>query len=501
MQTMITASMLYDYTTCPHRVAMDLFGDPNERDEVSPFVELLWERGSAFEQQTIEDLGVPYLNLRRVPRAQREEMTARAIANGEALIYGARMSHGELLGEPDLLRRTNLGYVPGDIKSGAGLEGETEEVAGKPKKHYAYQLALYSDILQRKGWATAQEAFIWDIHGAEVVYDLSQPRGPRTGATMWEEYEEALETVTAIAKRAIQTKPGLISACGLCHWRSHCRFQINRADDLTLISELGRSTRDKFPAAIRTVQGLANASLDSLIVGGKSTLPGIGAKTLEKLHARAVLQNQTNPAPYFTEAVTLPRGNTELFFDVETDPFRDLCYLHGFVERHRGDNAAEHYVAFAAQEADPQSEERAFADALQYVREQADAIVYFYSSYERTTWRHLARRYPDVATEDEIVALFDDDRFIDLYTDIVRSKMIWPTHSLSIKALATFLGFEWRDTDPSGAGSIQWYHEWVEKGDPAIWNRILEYNEDDCRAMRVLADALRRFAVSGDSGP
>ncbi len=492
---MITASMLYDYTICPHRVAMDRFGDPNERDEVSPFVELLWERGSAFEQQTIEALGEPFLNLRHIPRVQREEMTARAVANGEALIYGGRISHDDLLGEPDLLRKADAGYVPGDIKSGAGLEGETEEVAGKPKKHYAYQLALYSDLLQRIGWGTTQKAFVWDIHGEEVVYDLSQPRGPRTRATMWEEYEEALEDVAAIAEQTVHTKPGLISACSLCHWRTHCRSEINRADDLTLISELGRSTRDKFPRAIRTVQGLANASLDSLIVGGKSTIPGIGAKSLEKLHARAVLQKQAAPAPYFTEAVTLPRGQTELFFDVETDPFRDLCYLHGFVERHRSGNASERYIAFAAQEADPDPEKRAFADALAYVREHADAIVYYYSSYERTTWRHLARRYPDVATEDEIVALFSEPRFIDLYTDIVRSKMIWPTHSLSIKALATFLGFTWRDADPSGAASVQWFHEWVDTGDLSIWNRILQYNEDDCRAMRVLVNALDRHRV------
>ena len=32
MPTPITASMLYDLVACPHRVTMDLFGDPVERD-------------------------------------------------------------------------------------------------------------------------------------------------------------------------------------------------------------------------------------------------------------------------------------------------------------------------------------------------------------------------------------------------------------------------------------------------------------------------------------
>ena len=39
MTTPITASMLYDLETCPHRVSMDLYADPADRDEVNPFVQ------------------------------------------------------------------------------------------------------------------------------------------------------------------------------------------------------------------------------------------------------------------------------------------------------------------------------------------------------------------------------------------------------------------------------------------------------------------------------
>ena len=491
----ITASMLYSYTTCPHRVTLDCFGDPADRDEVSPFVELLWERGHAFERETIEALGIPFLNLRGVPLCQREELTLRAMQEGEPLIYGGRISHGRLLGEPDLLRRTESGYVPGDIKSGAGVEGASEDSDGKPKRHYAVQLALYSDILQQKGLAPSKDAFVWDIHGEEVPYDFARPRTKTGKVSMWDEYGEVLARVEEIAGRHLQTTPGLISACVLCHWRSHCRREIVGADDLTLISELGLSTREKFPPGIATVADLAGADLSCLIVGSKSTIPGIGAKTLQKYHARAVLQKQEKPAPYFTEDVRLPTSDTELFFDIETDPFRGLCYLHGFVER--GDSGTETYVAFFAEEAIPDDERDAFARAWAYIQEHRDAVVYYYSHYERTIWKQLARRYPKIATEGEVVALFEEDRFIDLYSDIVKPKMVWPTYSLSLKTLAMFLGFSWRDTDPSGAGSIQWFHQWVETGDDTIRRRILAYNEDDCRATRVLVDALRRIASPG----
>jgi hypothetical protein len=39
----ITASILYDLVRCPHRVALDAFGDPALRDALNPFVRLLWE--------------------------------------------------------------------------------------------------------------------------------------------------------------------------------------------------------------------------------------------------------------------------------------------------------------------------------------------------------------------------------------------------------------------------------------------------------------------------
>jgi predicted RecB family nuclease len=100
------------------------------------------------------------------------------------------------------------------------------------------------------------------------------------------------------------------------------------------------------------------------------------------------------------------------------------------------------------------------------------------------------------ARRKELEALFAAPRSVDLYFDVVLPATEWPTRDYSIKTLAKFLGFHWRDTHPSGAASIEWFHRWVESGDPAIRQRILDYNEDDCRATRVLLDGVRQFAVA-----
>lgn len=182
MERRITASQLYSHLTCPHRVAMDAFEDPARRDPVSPFVELLWERGSAYEADVIRGLGLPFLDLSGLQGEAKEAATREAIARGETLIYNGRLTVDELLGEPDLLRGEGEGYAAIDIKSGAGEEGGDEDAGedGKPKKTYGVQIALYTDLLGRLGVSAGRYGYIWDVHGAELRYDLDAPLGPRT---------------------------------------------------------------------------------------------------------------------------------------------------------------------------------------------------------------------------------------------------------------------------------------------------------------------------------
>ncbi len=90
--------------------------------------------------------------------------------------------------------------------------------------------------------------------------------------------------------------------------------------------------------------------------------------------------------------------------------------------------------------------------------------------------------------------MFASPPAVDLYYDVVRKVTEWPTRDYSLKTLAKYLGFKWRDTHPSGAASIEWFDRWVTTDDLAVRQRILDYNEDDCRATRVLLDGIRALA-------
>jgi len=199
----IAASTLYDFVQCPTRVALDAFGDPAKRDPINPFVKLLWERGTLFEEETVAELEQPFTDLSEFKGKEKERLTLEAIRRGDQLIYSGRISADDLVGVPDLLRKEIGGYVPGDIKSGAGEEGGDENNDGKPKLHYAVQLALYVDILERLGLSAGRRGFIWDINGDEVPYDLTAPLGHRNPQSLWDKYQEALAQCRAILAKQV----------------------------------------------------------------------------------------------------------------------------------------------------------------------------------------------------------------------------------------------------------------------------------------------------------
>ena len=490
MPKKLSANMLYNYVKCPHRLRLDLFGDYSKQDPISVFVKLLWEKGTDFEKQVIEGLELPFLDLSSYSGMEREKRTKEAIDRGADLIYGGRISTEGLVGEPDLLRKEGKGYISGDIKSGSGLEGENDTSEGKLKPHYTVQLALYTDILERLGISGGRNPFIWDIHGREIEYDLNSPQSTRNSESWWTKYQNCLEAVTKIANHDLKTLPAYSGICKLCHWRTYCLRCLRKANDLTLIPELGRSKRDVMINHLGSVAKLAQANLNQFQKGEKTIFPRVGKDTLEKFQKRAILLSKRGSKPYLKAQVTLPKAPTELFFDIETDPLRDICYLHGFLERRNRDTTTERYVSFFSDQPNEKEEKQAFGAAWEFIQKSIPCIIYYYSPYEKTQWKKLQEKYPEVMSEEDIERMFNSDYAVDLYHDVVKKKTEWPTNDYSIKTLASYLGFHWRDGSPSGAESIEWYHRWVETGDVNIKKRILKYNEDDCIATRVLLDGI-----------
>lgn len=486
----VTGSMLYNFMKCEHRPWMDLYGDEALRDDASPFVEMLWRHARSHEELELAKLAGTSIDRAHSTAAERERATLEAMDRRERLILGGRIASDDLVGEPDILRLDCDRYVPGDVKSGAADEGPSSGQR-KLKVHYAVQLALHVDVLERLGRSAGRRPFVLDVRGDEVVYDLGAPKGPKMPTTLWDDYLDALTSVRAILAGTASSAPALSGDCKECWWFHACMAELERTNDLTLLPEVGRGRRIALFPYVTTIRELAaSAPGDFLDEKGKSKIKGVGADTLGAYRDRAVLRASGGSA-YLKAPLTPNPCGTELFFDIET--FRDRCYLHGFVVRINHDSVTERYVGFFMDRDTTDSEREAFAQSWSFVCSQRPCVVYIYSKYERTWWRGLQQRYPDVCSAEDIEGLFVSDVTTDLY-DVVSKQSEWPTMDYSLKTLAKHLGFGWRDTHPSGSASIEWYDRHL-RGDASAKQRILDYNEDDCRAMRVLLDGLLDLPV------
>ncbi len=83
-------------------------------------------------------------------------------------------------------------------------------------------------------------------------------------------------------------------------------------------------------------------------------------------------------------------------------------------------------------------------------------------------------------------------RCVDLH-QLTVSSVALPVQSYSLKSLANWLGFQWRDPGVRGERTVCWYDRWLKKGDRRLLEAILRYNEDDCRATYKLKIWLEAF--------
>jgi uncharacterized protein len=193
-------------------------------------------------------------------------------------------------------------------------------------------------------------------------------------------------------------------------------------------------------------------------------------------------------APLIRTGYTLPSGKREIYFDIEDDPTRNLTYLFGVLIKDRGVESPFQY--FVARH--PDEEERTVRDFWTFLAEAGEAVYYVYSHKERTTLRQLMDRYQ---LDENVFNHYVASEY-DLYSKLVVPYSDWPTHSYGIKNIAKMVGFQWRDTDPSGVNSISWYNEHLQHPeDESSLQRIIAYNEDDCRAMVAVKDFFERRAA------
>jgi uncharacterized protein len=179
----------------------------------------------------------------------------------------------------------------------------------------------------------------------------------------------------------------------------------------------------------------------------------------------------------------------EMFLDLEgTDPTTveeeiiQMDYLIGILVRI---GSKEKYMSFVANSLDHEKE--MLFEFLDFMKKQKDYVLYHYHHYEKTHLDKMMAKYEiDEATKSLVF-----DHMIDIHK-VATDAVAFPTYGNGLKQIAPFLGFTWRHKDVDATESIILYLDYVAnpKENKDKLQLILDYNEDDCIATRVIKDWL-----------
>lgn len=204
--------------------------------------------------------------------------------------------------------------------------------------------------------------------------------------------------------------------------------------------------------------------------------------------------------------------------DIDIEDYNGYVYLIGVRDTERKKNGEDfkiksQYRAFENWDHTSDGEAKIFAEFWEYitsVRSYAKSNklgyrLYYYSKHEPSTFKKLAIKHAGkkgVPSLEEVATFFDHKDIVDMHP-LLTTQLIWPTESTTLKELAKWVRFSWRDTDPSGGNSLAWYDlaiNGTEQEREENRERLIKYNADDVHAQVALRDWLTRLGEARSPG-
>ena len=530
-------------TRCRRRVHLD--NDPDMADVVKappdPAAEQRSADAMAHRRKVGDELarlfGSAWMEIPAGPdfaAVDRERATLGAMTAGARFIWNAQLPRdtvGGRRGRIDLLVNVGDGYVPilvvrhkvTDPGTGARTSPPHDPTPGgsrsdplrkvRPQPRDQLRLVHARQLLRACGQAASGRA-VGGVIGldADVVvwHDLEAPNWPG-GRTALAEYEARFSDRLAIADAARShrdalAQPSRIVDCRTCPWWPVCEADLTAARDVSLVLR-GEDAVTLRQAGVRTVDDLA-----ALTPSDDPPAPLVGMPFPDAVAlARAWLADLTEVRR--VTDLSVPRADVEI--DVDMESFGDAgAYLWGALLS--GPRLGEldfpaGYRAFVTWRPLPTDDEgRSFGEFWQWlteVRVRAGLAgltfrAYCYNELAENRWLlSSADRFagtPNVPPRAEVQEFINSSEWVDLFRIVSDSFLC--ARGKGLKTIAPVAGFRWRDPEAGGENSMRWYRDAVGlDGDPvdlAQRRRLLEYNEDDVRATRVLREWMSSEAVT-----
>ncbi|MBX4190199.1 TM0106 family RecB-like putative nuclease [Candidatus Parcubacteria bacterium] len=454
----------YKFFQCPHWIWYDIYGDVEKKRHVPPLLDMIYKGKMVNAGDTLKH----HKQFEQIKPEQFRDLDEAFLATIELMKLGKNIYHGVLMSEdwvgiPDLLEarpgKSWLGdfyYVVYDAQNTLDLRDE-----------YKFQLIFYSLMLERIQGFRPPDAYVIDPQGNERSFPVN------------DFIDQFHLTRFQIEKILNGEKPApfLKAGCKRTPWYSLCLSETQGCSDVSLIYRISQADQRRlYEIGIKTIDQLAAADVSHL----QTELEDWPFDKIIRFsnQAKSLMTNE----PQILRKPNFPAVRYEVYFDIESDPLRDIDYLLGFLVSDAQTGEVE-YRYFLAD--DKEHEPDAWRRFLDYLASLEDFVIYHYAFYERQVFDRLASRYGAPAS---LVEKFKENT-IDLHMKLVDSAIL-PIYFYSLKDVGAYLGYKWDNPHAGGAESVVWYNDWLEKKDQSIMQQILRYNEDDVRATKAIKDWL-----------
>jgi predicted RecB family nuclease len=393
-----------------------------------------------------------------------------------------------------------------------------------PMTRSGLSLAQATRVLDALGHADpAARAGVVDRQGRLWWFDLATNSYPRFNLATYDRlHRERLDVLVAHDEWShhggtFPTAPYWHRDCPDCPFSEHCEEQLEKLDDVSLVRftsfsqqllmrEHGIETRAQL-ARLDPVRARRARSkvLNPLEPHQPEELLGRTIDKLDDLIYRArAFERGTSLRVVAPSDVGCPTADVEV--DIDMESYDDATYLWGahVSVNQPTSGVREGYHAFVVwDELTREAEAENFQEFWAWLEEvrrccaeqgRTFAAYCFWAQAEDGAMnRAVDPPLPLGPTAADLFAFraTTPPVWIDLHEQVKRQ--IQTEGPFGLKQLAVATGFHWRDANPSGEASMLWYEEARRDDSPEALTsrqRIMDYNEDDCRATKALRDWL-----------
>jgi predicted RecB family nuclease len=261
--------------------------------------------------------------------------------------------------------------------------------------------------------------------------------------------------------------------CAVCEFRDRCRGQAVSEDNLSLLRGIGEKVISRYRRkGLQTLTQLAH-TFRPRRRGKRADRP---AKVRDHaLHALAIRDKTI----YVLGKPELPTAPVRIYVDVEGDPDRDFIYLIGAVVC--DGKCCEVHTFWANGKRD---EALIFNQFIDMASRYEAPRLYCYGSYEKIVFAQLRRHAKRKKQSDAVLAVSTN------VLAVIYPHFYFPVYSNGLKDVGSCLGCRWSEPGASGLQSIVWRTLWERTGDEDWKVKLLQYNVEDCQALRLITEFL-----------